>query len=48
LNPASKKQSCGADASGTLRRSRFGMRTGLPLIGDEVRLRIQAKTYLEN
>lgn len=48
LNPLSRKQSCEADASGTLRRSRFGMRTGLPFIGDEVRLRIQARTYLEN
>jgi len=32
LNPVSRKQSCGADASGTLRRSRFGMRSGLPLL----------------
>ena len=45
LNPASRKWRCGADASGTLQRSRFGMRTGLPFVGDEVRLRIQARTY---
>ena len=45
LNPASRKQRCGADASGTLQRSRFGMRSGLPLIGDEVRLRLQAEAY---
>jgi len=45
LNPASRKQRCGADASGTLQRSRFGMRTGLPLIGDEVRLHLQTEAY---
>jgi len=48
LNPASRKRRCEADASGTLQRSRFGMRTGQPFIGDEVRLRIQARTYPEN
>jgi polyisoprenoid-binding protein YceI len=48
LNPVSGKQGCEADASGTLQRSRFGMRTGLPFIGDEVRLRIQAEANLEN
>jgi polyisoprenoid-binding protein YceI len=46
-NPTSGKRSCAADANATLRRSRFGMR-GLPFIGDEVRLRIQARTYPEN
>jgi len=48
LNLVSRKQSCGADASGTLQRSRFGMRSGLPFIGDEVRLRIQAEASLED
>lgn len=48
LNPVSGTQGCAADASGTFQRSRFGMRTGLPFIGDEVRLRIQAEAYLEN
>jgi polyisoprenoid-binding protein YceI len=47
-NPVSRRQGCEADASGTLRRSRFGMRTGLPFIGDEVRLHIQAMAYQEN
>jgi polyisoprenoid-binding protein YceI len=45
LNPGSRKQRCGAEASGTLQRSRFGMRTGLPLISDEVRLRLQTEAY---
>jgi len=48
LNLVSRKQSCAADASGTLQRSRFGMRSGLPFIGDEVRLRIQAEASLED
>lgn len=48
MNPDSRKQRCAADANGVLLRSRFGMRTGLPFIGDEVRLRIQARTDSEN
>lgn len=47
-NPDSRMQRCRADASGTLQRSRFGMRSGLPLISDEVRLRIQAEAYRED
>jgi polyisoprenoid-binding protein YceI len=46
-NPVSTA-SCVADARGTLHRSSYGMRTGLPFIGDEVRLRIEARTYREN
>jgi polyisoprenoid-binding protein YceI len=48
LNLAARKRGCGADATGVLRRSQFGMRNGLPFVGDEVRLRIQAEAYLEN
>lgn len=48
LNLAAKKRECGADASATLKRSEFGMRTGLPFVGDEVRLRIQAEAYLQS
>lgn len=48
LNLAARKRGCGADASGTLKRSQFGMRTGLPFVGDEVRLRIQAEAYLDD
>jgi polyisoprenoid-binding protein YceI len=43
----SGKWGCAADARGSLRRSRFGMRSSLPFIGDEVRLRIQAEAYPE-
>jgi len=45
LNLVIRKRGCGADAEGTLRRSDFGMRTGLPFIGDEVRLRIHVEAY---
>lgn len=48
LNLASRKRTCGADATATLLRSRFGMNTGLPFVGDEVRLRIQAEASLQN
>ena len=47
-NPDSRRQRCRADASGTLQRSHFGMRSGLPFISDEVRLRIQAEAYRED
>jgi polyisoprenoid-binding protein YceI len=45
LNLVIRKRGCGADAEGTLRRSEYGMQTGLPFIGDEVRLRIQVEAY---
>ncbi|UCV28065.1 YceI family protein [Ferribacterium limneticum] len=46
LNLANRKRGCGADATGSLRRSEFGMNNGQPFIGDEVRLRIQVEAYL--
>ena len=48
LNPDSRKWRCGADASGMLQRSRFGMRINLPFVGDDVRLRIRVEAYREN
>jgi polyisoprenoid-binding protein YceI len=45
LNLAAGKRGCGADAQGMLRRSEFGMQTGIPFIGDEVRLHIQVEAY---
>lgn len=48
LNLAARKRGCGVDATGMLRRSQFGLRNGLPFVGDEVRLRIQAEAYQEN
>jgi polyisoprenoid-binding protein YceI len=46
FNLANRKRGCGADAHGMLRRSEFGLQTGLPFIGDEIRLRIQVEAYL--
>lgn len=48
LNLAARQRACGVDAIATLKRSDFGLRTGLPFVGDEVKLRIQAEAYLDN
>ncbi len=45
FNLAVGKHGCGADARGVLRRSEFGMHTGIPFVGDEVRLSIQIEAY---
>lgn len=41
MHPAFKKDYCGADATATIRRSDWGMKYGVPNVGDEVRLDIQ-------
>ena len=38
-----KKEVCGAEASGTIKRSEFGMTTYLPGLGDEVKLLINVE-----
>jgi polyisoprenoid-binding protein YceI len=40
-NPLSKKETCGADVSTTIKRSDFGMKTYVPAIGDDVKIAIQ-------
>ena len=40
MNPMLKKKQCGADLRATIKRSDFGMKYGLPYLGDEVTLRI--------
>lgn len=40
LNPMNKAYTMGFDASGTIRRSDFGVKTYVPLVGDEVQLTI--------
>ncbi len=45
LNFVTRQRGCGADADGVLRRSEFGLNSGLPFIGDEVRLRIQVEAW---
>ena len=42
-HPMLKKEDCGAEVSGVLKRSDFGMKTYLPALGDEVTLRIQVE-----
>ncbi len=37
-HPMLKKTVCGADATTTIKRSDFGMKYGLPAIGDEIKL----------
>ena len=44
-HPMRKKPMCGGDASATLKRTDFGMKYGVPGIGDEVRLTINIEAY---
>jgi polyisoprenoid-binding protein YceI len=43
-HPMLKKEDCGAEVTGTLKRSDFGMKTYLPALGDEVTLHIQIES----
>lgn len=44
-NPFSKKEMCGADLVGSLKRTDFGIKFGVPAIADEVRLMIEVEAY---
>jgi polyisoprenoid-binding protein YceI len=44
-NPMNKKYECGVDASAQIRRSDFGVKYGLPGIGDEVKLAFEVEAY---
>jgi len=44
-NPNSKKDMCGGNASGTMKRSDFGMKFGIPGVGDELALWIEVEAY---
>ncbi|TSA10363.1 MAG: polyisoprenoid-binding protein [Betaproteobacteria bacterium] len=47
-HPFNKKEMCGGNASGMLKRSDFGMKFGLPLaVSDDVRLMIGFEAYRE-
>jgi polyisoprenoid-binding protein YceI len=46
-HPFSKKPMCGATAEGTIKRSDFGMKFGVPAISDEVKLSIGVEAYPE-
>jgi polyisoprenoid-binding protein YceI len=43
IHPTLKREVCGADVTGTLKRSDFGMKYALPAVGDEVKLIIQVE-----
>lgn len=44
-NPFSKKEMCGADLVGSIKRTDFGMKFGVPAISDEVKLMIAVEAY---
>jgi polyisoprenoid-binding protein YceI len=46
-HPIYKKPACGGNASGTLRRSDYGMKTFVPLIGDEIRITVMFVGFKE-
>ena len=41
MHPAFKKDYCGADATATIKRTDWGIKYGVPNVGDEVKLDIQ-------
>ncbi len=47
VNPLDKKYTVGFEATGTIRRGDFGVRTYLPLVGDDVRLTIAGAFELQ-
>lgn len=46
-HPFSKKPMCGADAEASIKRTDFGMKFGVPAIGDEVKLTLGVEAYPE-
>jgi polyisoprenoid-binding protein YceI len=44
-HPFNKKTMCGAEATTTIRRSDFGMKYGIPAVGDDVRIAIAIESY---
>ena len=47
MNPLDKKYTVGFEAVGTIRRSQFGVKTYVPLVGDDVRLSIAGAFELQ-
>jgi len=45
VHPFSKKELCGFDATATIKRSDFGVKYGLPAIGDEMQLMFEVEAY---
>jgi polyisoprenoid-binding protein YceI len=46
-NPMSKKAMCGGDVSTTIKRSDFGVKYGIPAVGDDVKISIPVEAYKE-
>lgn len=46
-HPFTKKAMCGADAEGSVKRTDFGMKFGVPAIADDVKLMIGVEAYPE-
>ena len=44
-NPMSKKAMCGFDATATIKRSDFGVKYGIPAIGDEMQLTFEVEAF---
>lgn len=44
-NPMAKKDECGAAASAQIKRSDFGMKYGLPGVGDDVKLAFEIEAF---
>ncbi len=45
VHPMNKKNLCGADASAQIKRSDFGMKYGLPGVGDDIKLVFMVEAY---
>ena len=46
-NPMVMKLECGAELTGTLKRSDFGMSNGIPMVGDDVEIRLEVEAIRE-
>ncbi|HEX6017029.1 MAG TPA: YceI family protein [Burkholderiaceae bacterium] len=44
-NPFSKKEMCGADLVGSIKRTDFGMKYAVPAVSDEVKLLVAVEAY---
>ncbi|PWB59594.1 MAG: polyisoprenoid-binding protein [Betaproteobacteria bacterium] len=44
-HPMTKKKACGGDFTTTIKRTDFGMKYGVPAVGDDVTLRIQVEAF---
>ena len=44
-HPMNKKAMCGAEVTGTVKRSDFGMKYAVPAVGDDIKLVIQVEAF---